>query len=181
MNLKQLKELKQVKAVRVDNNFISNDDKIKNFENEAQKLGFKIVNKSLSSNLVEYELLNPDCEAVYKYYIGNNADTNKSNRIKDIIQEIKDEGMTILKTETKDNFLHVTTKENKVFHSMLLKNDYLKKEMLGLIVFRSKDYIFKFIDDNQNERTIYGDALKANMIKENKIIISDGIYYALEI
>ena len=178
MNLKQLKELKQVKAVRVDNNFISNDERLKNFEKETQKQGFKIINKSKNGNLVEYELLNPDCEAVIKYYIGNDA--NSDNLIKDTIQDVKNEGMTILKTETKDNFLHVTTKENKVFHSMLLKNDYLKKEMPGLIVFSSKDYIFKFIDDNQNERTIYGDALKANMIKENKIIVSDGIYYALE-
>lgn len=179
INLKQLKELKQVKAVRVDKDFISNDDKIKIFENEAQKQGFKIVNKSKNGNLVEWELFNPDCEAVIKYYIGNDANSN--NLIKDIIQEVKNAGMTILKTETKDNFLHVTTKENKVFTSMLLKNDYFKKELSGMIVFRSKDYIFKFIDDNKNERTIYGDALKANMIKDNKIIISDNTYYILEV
>lgn len=38
MNLKELKQLKQVKATRHDKDFISNDDIIKNFENQCKQL-----------------------------------------------------------------------------------------------------------------------------------------------
>lgn len=178
MNLKELKQLKTIKAIRHDKNFVSNDDFIKDIENDILKENYQILSKDKHNKLVEYMLLNPNKQTEHKIYVGN--DTNNIEFVNEIINQYKNNGLTVLKHYIKDGFLCVVTKEYKTSYEIRLQADYLKENMQGVLYIRSKDYVFKFIDDNNMLHEFQGEYLKAGMLQDNKIILSNGIEYILQ-
>lgn len=180
MNLKELKQLKIIKAIRHDKNFVSNDDFIKDIESKILKENYQILSKDKHGMLVEYMLLNPDKQTGQKIYL-HNDNINNQLYINELISQYKKNGLTVLKTYIKNNFLYIVTKEHKMSYEIRLKADYLKENMQGFLYIHSKDYIFKFIDDNNMSHEFQGEYLKANMIQDNKIILNNGIEYILQI
>lgn len=180
MNLKELKQLKTIKAIRHDKNFVSTDDFIKDIENKILKENYQILSKDRHGKLIEYMLLNPDKQTEQKIYL-HDDDINNQQYINELINRYKKNGLTVLKTYIKDNFLYIVTKEHKTSYEVILKADYLKQDMQGVLYIRSKDYIFKFIDDNNMPHELQGEYLKADMIQDNKIILNNSIEYILQV
>lgn len=180
MNLKELKQLKTIKAIRHDKNFVSTDDYLKQIETNILKENYQIIDKQKQGMRVEYILFNPDKMTEHKVYLQDDF-LNDTQYINEILQHYKNDGLTVLKHYINNNFLYVTTKENKIGYTVHLKADYLKEYMHGFIQIRSKDYIFKFIDDNGMERCMYGENLKADMLQDDKIILKNGIEYILQV
>ena len=180
MNLKELKQLKTIKAIRHDKNFVSTDDFIKDIESKILKENYQILSKDKHGMLVEYMLLNPDKQTEQKIYL-HDDDINNQQYINELINRYKKDGLTVLKTYIKDNFLYIITKEHKTSYEIRLKADYLKENMQGFLYIRSKDYVFKFIDDNNMPHEFQGEYLKADMIQDNKIILNNGIEYILQV
>ena len=108
-------------------------------------------------------------------------DINNQPYINELINRYKKDGLTVLKTYIKDNFLYIVTKEHKTSYEIRLKADYLKENMQGFLYIRSKDYVFKFIDDNNIPHEFQWEYLKADMIQDNKIILNNGIEYILQV
>lgn len=92
--------------------------------------------------LVEYMLLNPNKQTEQKIYL-HDDDINNQQYINELVSLYKKDGLTVLKTYIKDNFLYIA--------------DYLKENMQGFLYIRSKDYIFKFIDDNNMPHEFQGE------------------------
>lgn len=180
MNLKELKQLKTIKAIRHDKNFVSTDDFIKDIENKILKENYQILSKDRHGMLVEYMLLNPNKQTEHKIYL-HDDDINNQQYTNELVNRYKKDGLTVLKTYIKDNFLYITTKEHKTSYEIRLKADYLKENMQGFLYIRSKDYVFKFIDDNNMPHEFQGEYLKADMIQDNKIILNNGIEYILQV
>ena len=78
--------------------------------------------------LVEYMLLNPNKQTEQKIYL-HDDDINNQQYINELVSRYKKEGLTVLKTYIKDNFLYIITKEHKTSYEIRLKADYLKENM----------------------------------------------------
>lgn len=170
--VRELKARKEVQVTRVDNNFINNTDIINSFEEQAKQNNYEVLEKKLNDNYMEYVLINPNEEDIIKYYVKDN------NSINDILSK---QTQPIIKHEVKEEFLYITVKGRKVYFNLRLNKSYMKKQLQGKLVFRSKDYYFEFTDEENKVQKFYSSHdLKANMIKDNKIVIEEyGLEYIL--
>lgn len=172
--IKELKEKKEVQVTRVDNNFIDNSDIINNFEEQAKQNNYEVVEKKLNSDYMEYVLNNPNEVNTIKYYVG--SDNELISRL------LSEQTQPVIKHEVKEDFLYITVKGRSVYFNLRLNASYMKKQLQGKLVFRSKDYYFEFIDeDNKKQQFFSSHDLKANMLQDNKIILKEyGLEYILK-
>ena len=125
MNLKELKQLKTIKAIRHDKDFVSTDDYLKQIETNILKENYQILSKDKHGMLVEYMLLNPNKQTEQKIYL-HDDDINNQQYINELVSRYKKDGLTVLKTYIKVNLLYIYTKENKTCYEIILKADKLK-------------------------------------------------------
>lgn len=88
MNLKELKQLKTIKAIRHDKNFVSSNDFIKDIESKILKENYQILSKDRHGMLVEYMLLNPNKQTEQKIYL-HDDDINNQQYINELINRYK--------------------------------------------------------------------------------------------
>lgn len=183
VTLTELKNRKQVKASRIDFNFIEDAEKIANFENQVKAENLQIINKRQNGNHMEYELLKSG-EKVNKfaYASWHETDAQKDEFLQDIINQID---LPIIKSYRDENFVYIVTDGEKIFFDVILNNPDKHRIMDGLLVFRSNDYYFQYTDSNNNVKKIFGDVIKASQIQDNKIIVKLGdkvnIEYVMEL
>lgn len=177
VTLKELKDKKEFNVTRIDKEFISNEDVILNFEKQVIDMGYKITDKQVKGNAVNYVILNPNAVEELRYYMGSNPDVEEFT--KSILNKQTRE---VLSHHVEDNDLYVKVQGEEFYHSLWLKNSYLKKEMNGKIVLRSKDYYFEYTDEDNKVHKLYSSSsLKASMIQDNKIVVENyPIEYIIE-
>lgn len=167
--LKELKEKKEFNVTRVDKEFMSNEDLMLIFEKEVIDAGYKITDKQVKGSAVNYVIFNPNTVEELRYYMGSKPDVEEFT--KTILNKQTRE---VLSHHVEDNDLYVKVRGEEVHHSLLLKSSYLKKEMDGKIVLRSKDYYFEYTDEDNKVHKLYSSSsLKASMIQDNKIVVED--------
>lgn len=178
ITLKELKERKQVKVKRIDNNFVTDEEKIKNFEDYVKSQNLQIINKRQNGNHMEYELLKSG-EKVnrFAYASWHETDAQKDEFLQDIINQID---LPIVKSYRDEKFVYIVTDGEKIFFDVILNNPDKHRIMDGLLIFRSNDYYFQYIDSNNNVKKIFGDVLKASQIQDNKIIVKLGDKVSIE-
>lgn len=96
MNLKELKQLKIIKAIRHDKNFVSTDDFIKDIESKILKENYQILSKDKHGMLVEYMLLNPNKQTEQKIYL-HDDDINNQQYINELVSRYKKRGLNGIK------------------------------------------------------------------------------------
>ena len=184
ITLKELKERKQVNAVRIDNNFISDEERIKNFENQVKAKNLQILEKEQHGQHIDYVLLKSG-EHEYKFNFASWHQTEKEKEefLQDIINRCD---LPVLRSYRDNEFAYVITDGEKIYYTIVLNNPKQQKEIAGTLYFRSNDYYFEFMGKNpiRLER-FYGDVLRANQIQDNKIIVKLGdkvnIEYVMEL
>lgn len=168
VTLKELKDKKEFNVTRVDKEFISNEDVMLNFEKQVIDMGYKITDKEIKGNAVNYVILNPNAVEEVRYYMGSN---DVEEFTKDILSK---QTRQVLSHHVEDKDLYVEVQGEEFYHSLWLKSNYMKKEMNGKIVVRSKDYYFEFTDDENNIHKLYSSSnLKASMLQDNKIVVEN--------
>lgn len=176
--LTELKNRKQVKAKRIDNNFVTDAEKIEQFENQVKLENLQILDKQKIGNHIEYTLLKA-CECVHKYSYASWHETEeqKEEFLQDIVNRCD---LPVIKSYRDNEFVYIVTDGQKSYFNIALNNPTRAKVMDGMLVFRSNDYYFQY----ENGK-IYGDVLRASQIQDNKIIIKLGnavdIEYIMEL
>lgn len=184
ITLKELKERKQVRAKRINHNFIPDEERIANFENRVKAENLQILEKEQHGQHIDYVLLKAG-EHVYKFNFASwhQTEEEKEEFLQDIIKRCD---LPVLRSYRDNEFAYVVTDGEKIYYTLALNNPKQQKEIDGTLYFRSNDYYFEFITKNpiRLERT-YGDVLRANQIQDNKIIVKLGdkinIEYVMEL
>ena len=166
MNLKQLKAIKTIPAVRTDSSFLSDLKKEILLITQAKEQGYSLSKKEETMTTLEYTFINPSKETEVRMYMPNPAKFN----IKDINREVISykiiDDMVIAKV--KGDILHYTITKSK-----------LAKELTGNLVFRSKDYYFEYTTSDNTTERIYGESLKSSMLSGNTITPCPNITYTI--
>lgn len=183
ITLTELKNRKQVKVKRIDNNFVTDEEKIKNFEDYVKSQNLEILEKQPVGQHIEYTLFDAkECEHKYSYASWDKTEQQKENFLQEIIERCD---LPVVSSRKDDNFVYITTKGSKIFYTVTLNNPDRKKVMDGILVFRSNDYYFQYVNESGQVKKVYGDVLRASQIQDNKIIIKLGnavdIEYIMEL
>jgi len=173
ITLKELKERKQVKASRIDYNFVSNEEKIANFENQVKAENLEIAEKEKVNNNIEYVLIKHE-ETEHKFSMASwhETDGQKDEFMQECADRIEKSGLKVLNKYRDNDFVYVVTDANRIYFTVPLNNPDRKKEMDGILVFRSNDYYFQYVNDNNEVKKVYGD-ISAKNIHDNKLIFKD--------
>ena len=141
ITLTELKNRKQVKVKRIDNNFVTDEEKIKNFEDYVKSQNLQIINKRQNGNHMEYELLKSG-EKVnrFAYASWHETDAQKDEFLQDIINQID---LPIVKSYRDEKFVYIVTDGEKIFFDVILNNPDKHRIMDGLLIFRSNDFYFQ--------------------------------------
>lgn len=168
ITLKELKERKQVKAKRIDYNFIEDAEIIKNFEDKAKQEDLQIIEKKQIGNYIEYVLYQAgECEHKFSFASWDNTDELKDKFLQDIIDRCD---LPVIKSYRDNDFAYLVTDGRKVFYTLRLNILGRKRVASGVLTIRSKDYIFT---DDATQTDLYGSELKASQIEDNKIVIKN--------
>lgn len=172
VTLKELKDKKEFTVTRIDKEFISNEEIIRQAQEETKKYGYTITFGKRNGNYQECVLFNKDKIETLRYYMGsNNTEEEKQKFINDILNK---QDRQVLKHYIEDNDLCIEVQGEKLYHSLRLNPPYMKETLKGKIILRSKDYIFEFTDDDNNIHKLYSSSnLKASMLQDNKIVVEN--------
>lgn len=167
--LTELKNRKQVKVKRIDNNFVTDEEKIKNFEDYVKSQNLEILEKQPAGQHIDYTLLDArECEHKYSYASWHETEEQKEEFLQEIIERCD---LPVVSSRKDDKFVYVITKGSKIFYTVTLNNPDRKRVMDGILVFRSNDYYFQYMNESGEVKKVYGDVLRASQIQDNKIII----------
>lgn len=162
MTLKELKAKKVVPAIRRNNNFISNDEKQAIFEKAITAEGWKILVIARSAAGVNYHLEKPVPEP-HRWFCRPEdekrilAAARRFLQGHNVVREYRDGNFIVLETAT-------TTAEKYLSFNRPCMNT---PEHRGELIFRSKDYIFRFKDEKGTVHSLYGAYIKKDMLRGN--------------
>jgi hypothetical protein len=182
MNITELKRIKTVKAIRRNNNFKSNEQKIKEHGDAIRGGGWEISRIENRGGHVYFSAVKNET-GHHKWYSGKKPAPAFIQRCRDycwreqlpITREYQDGDFYVIETSIQ--------RKESIF--ILNRPEMDTAEIPGVLHFRSKDYIFTFQDADGWPHNLYGVAIKKDMLHGNVIHYENdngvNIDYILEI
>ena len=171
MLLKDLKAMKEIKVQRIDNNFIPDNEIIENFEKQVKNEGLEILDVKESGTNREYVLFKSG-EYTHKYALASwhKTDEEKDNFLKDIVSEID---LKVIKSYRDDEFIYIVTDGSKIYYTLRLNSPDRQKVLNGMLVIRSNDYYFEYINKENRVCKMFGDVIKKEQLLNDRIVIKN--------
>lgn len=166
MNITELKRAKTVKAVRRNNNFKSNEQKIIEFENTIRGGGWEISRTETLNGNAYFSAFKNETDQ-HKWYSGKKPAPAFIQRCHDYCQR---EQLPITRAYQDGDFYVIETSiQRKEFVLALNRPEMNTAEIPGTLQLRSKDYTFTFQDADGDPHVLYGVAIKKDMLRGNVI------------
>lgn len=173
ITLKKIKELKRVPCTLYPNQK-TNAQRINAVIKDYEKMGYKLLSQEKNGSSLTLEFIKPNHIQKHEFYLSFFTNTEQ------IKNRIMQKGFTINTVEKKGLKLIILTEETYTCIDVWLHAEYLEQEKIeGVFIARSKNYAFEF-EFKGEMRTLWGDNLTADMIKDNVIISKNGYRYVLK-
>lgn len=171
MTVKELKARGTVKATRRDNNFIPNKELMDRAESQIHADGWSISGYRIDGRRVTYSVFK-EAPDLHKWYCKPGAEKDLREKAYKFLQR---RGLQVCREYRDGDFLVLETNVTRAEKTVYLNPpEATAKEIPGVFIIRSKDYIFQFKDNTGKTIQLYGAALKKDMITEN------GVHYENE-
>ena len=165
MTIKELKQGRVFRAIRRDNNFKSNLERITAAEKEIHAAGWKITGSVIDGARVRYHVYKKTVDS-HKWYI---TEQNRE-RVREIARRyMQRESLPITREYMEGDYLVMETDRVRETRGYRLNRAGMDAaEISGELIIRSKDYIFRFEYDGIRKE-LYGPILRADMIEGDSI------------
>lgn len=174
MTIKELKAKKQIKATRRDNTFKSDAERIATFEKEITAAGLHIDAITENEGERVYHC-SGKAEEEHRWHCAPGKYTNPEDIKKKARRYVTRLDLPIIREYMDGDFFCIVTDRKRVNKYLPLNRPGMKQaEISGILVIRSKDYVFFFTDENGVRQELYGVPIKKGMITP------EGLHYENE-
>lgn len=162
--IKELKAKKQIKATRRDNAFKSDAEKIAAFEEELKAAGLHVDAITEEKEERIYHC-SGKVEEEHRWFCAPGRYTDPEDIKKKARRYVKRLDLQIVREYMDGDFFCIVTDRKRINKYLRFNRPEMRQaEISGVLVIRSKDYVFFFTDEKGIRHELYGAPIKKDML-----------------